>query len=82
MITRDDWLKALADAGVDSGEHDPDALTIAEFTALMNLSTQAAARRLNALVAAGKAARTHKLSAAKDGRMVRHVAYRLTEGTA
>ena len=77
-ISRDEWLKALTDAGV---EDDQGATTAGEFAALFGLNRLTAERRLKALEAAGKVTRTHKRSARTDGRIVTCVAYRLVTET-
>lgn len=75
-INRDVWLKALADIGED-GQSDPEAITTTDFMAMMHVDRQMARRRLDKLVAAGKATRTFKRERSTDGRMVRCVGYRL-----
>lgn len=81
MIARDAWLKALEEAGQPT-EDDQEAVTIREFAEMFQLRREAATRRLEALVAAGKATRTTKASAVLDGagrtRTYRVAAYRLT----
>lgn len=76
MISRDEWLKALGDAGLNPPS-DEEAMTVHEFMELFNLTRYTADRRLQALARAGRATRTHKYSAAPDGRMRHHIAYRL-----
>ena len=75
-ITRDDWLKALTEAGANL-EDDQDAVTVAEFMAMFDLVRYTAERRLRALAAAGKATVTRKRMTATDGRRVYCIAYRL-----
>lgn len=77
MITRDEWLKALVEAGVGGRPDDREALTTAEFGAMMGLNELNARRQLEKLVAAGKATRTSKWSNGKDGRRLSMNAYRL-----
>lgn len=75
-ITRDEWLHALAEAG-DDGIDDQDAITTSEFMAMMGVNRDTARRKLERLVAAGKAARTTKREHATDGRWIRCIGYRL-----
>lgn len=74
IINRDEWLHALAEAGIDQTS-EPDAVTVAEFAAMLGVRDHTAARQLQALEQAGKAKRTRKRSARRDGRMMSHVAY-------
>ncbi len=80
-ITRDDWLKALAEAGIDDVEDDQQAVTAAEFGAMFGLPAYSGERRLKALAAAGKATRTRKRVKLSNGRIVSCVAYRLVTPT-
>ena len=81
-INRDEWLKALKDAGYeDPGVDDQSAITIAEFAAMMNIPEATASNQLRALVARGKAERTQKRQMNTYGRRVSYVAYRLTTET-
>jgi hypothetical protein len=57
MITRDDWLAALAAA---SPTDDPDALTITELSAVWGKSRSQTAALVKRLVATGRAARATK----------------------
>jgi hypothetical protein len=76
-ISRDDWLSALESAGFTQ-ENDQGAITIPEFMAMMGLaSLPAASKRLDTLVAQGKAKRTRKVAVGTDGRQLSRVAYRL-----
>lgn len=75
-ISRDDWLRAMAEIG-DSTEDDHDAVTILEFANLFGLRRESAARRLRRLEAAGRARRTAKISVGVDGRRLRLIAFRL-----
>lgn len=77
-IRRDDWLKALGDAGI-STEDDPTAITIGEFGALFGMSISVSRRHLDHLVSIGKATRTHKRQLSITGKMVNYVAFRLTK---
>ena len=81
-INRDEWLKALKDAGFeDPGVDDQDAITIGEFAKLMGVPEATASNQLRALVARGKATRTLKKAMNTYGRRVSYVAYRLTTET-
>jgi hypothetical protein len=77
-IDRDAWLRALEEVGI-SDTTDDQALTVAEFCALMGLRVTAAYRRLQALQKAGKAIRTRKRITDKAGRYITLSAYRLLE---
>ena len=77
-ICRDEWLKALEEAGVSTVD-DQQAITIAEFAALFQLTVSTASRQLRTLVAQGRAVETRKTSAARDGRRVSHVAFRMVD---
>ena len=78
-ISRDEWLRALADVGFIEGENDEHAVTVAEFGQLIGLERTAATKRLRALVAAGKATETYKRVQAQSGQVVRCRAYRLID---
>lgn len=76
--SRDDWLKALGEVGLHH-ESDENALTVLEYAALMGQKQSTAYGHLESLVASGKAIKTRKRSPTSTyGRMVSHVAYRLT----
>ena len=81
-ISRDEWLQALVEAGCHEDEHDPDAITVGEFAALMDMPRQRAERRLQRLEATGRARRTYKVGQTQSGRTVRFVAYRLVPADA
>ena len=73
-INRDEWLKALGEAErVD----DPEAVTVMEFATMLGFAREAASRRLQALVKAGKAEKVTKRCAISDGRLMSLSAYRL-----
>lgn len=78
-INRDEWLKALSDAGVVPGEDDQGAVTVLEFAAMFTppLVRMTATRHLEKLVTAGKAVKTRKRSQDPNGRFHSMVAYRL-----
>lgn len=59
MITKDAWLAAL-DAAQMLPPDDPDAITIAEFAALVGVKRVAAQRRLDQLVSKGLATPTRR----------------------
>lgn len=77
-ISRDEWLKALTDAGLHETD-DQEAVTVPEFAAMFGLDRQTADRRLKRLEAIGKATRVRKRApaAGRDGRMCWYVAFRL-----
>lgn len=75
-INRDQWLGALRDAGMPH-EDDQQAVTIRDFMTMLGLKREAARRRLDALVDAGKAVRTSKREARSNGSAHAAVAYRL-----
>ena len=76
-INRDDWLRALTEAGL-THDGDQDAITATEFGAMFNLKRAAARYKLAQLVEAGKAVPTRKRVADAAGRIVVVPAYRLT----
>lgn len=78
MISRDDWLTALTDAGLHH-ENDELALTALEFAAMFGLTRSTAESQLSVLVAHGKATRTRKRLVNGYGRTVSYVAYRLAD---
>lgn len=75
-INRDEWLKALNDAGLME-QGDPNALTVTEFAAMFDLKPTSAKRRLAILVESGRAKQTRKRIQDSSGRMVVVNAYRL-----
>jgi len=75
-INRDEWLSALRDAGLYQ-EVDSDSLTVQEYADMMGLKRAKAQRQLLALVAAGKAARTHKRVIDSNGRQYVYTAFKL-----
>lgn len=77
-ITRDEWLKALSEAGVGI-QDDPSAITIREFGTMFGLTDYTAVRRLKALVAKGLAIETRKVAPGRDGRRCQFIAYRLLD---
>lgn len=77
-ITRDDWLKALNEAGVVT-EDDQNAVTVNEFMVMFDLPRQQASRQLIQLEAAGRAVRTRKIGTTPDGKTVRYLAFRLRQ---
>ena len=79
-INRDEWLAALSAANIPT-EDDPSAVTIGEFAAMLGTGRVAAQLRLDTLVTAGLATRTHK-SVAVAGRGPRLlIAYKLVTET-
>jgi hypothetical protein len=79
MITRDEWLSALNEAGYHDEKHDPDAVTAPEFAALFGISRRAAECRLKRLVEIGQATRTFKRTTRMDGKPLTLPAYRLVK---
>ena len=77
-ISRDEWLKALSEAGLPM-ENDESALTLLEFAELCNIPRTTAQGYLAKLVKAGKASPTWKMKATSSGAMIRHRAYRLVQ---
>ena len=77
-ISREDWLKALAEANVPT-ENDQQAVTVAEFAAMLDLTPWMAAYRLRNLHRNGRAVRTSKRGPDSRGRQKALVAYRLVE---
>ena len=75
-IARDEWLKALNEAGLVH-ENDTEAVTVAEFAEMFGVDRQTADRQLQRLAQAGKATKTRKAGHAPDGRRLSFVAYRL-----
>lgn len=76
MITRDDWLNALADVK-RSALVETDAISIQEFAKMLGVGRSAAAHRMKRLLAAGKAEATTKAMLRSDGSLVTVPAYRL-----
>lgn len=75
-ITRDDWLRAMQEAGLVH-ETDDGALTVTEFAEMFNLKSSTARRRLEMLVEAKKARETRKQVEDAQGRKTIVLAYRL-----
>lgn len=78
MITREDWLKALAEANIQT-ENDQQAVTVHEFAEMMGLTPWMAAYHLRNLHRNGRAVRTSKRGPDSLGRRRMLVAYRLIE---
>lgn len=77
-ISRDEWLKALADIGQDE-RTDEDAITVSEFAEMMGIKRTAAGDRLRMLVQAGRAIEKRKAVFDSRGRRCVHLAYRLID---
>lgn len=75
-IARDLWLAAL---GESDAALDPDALTVQEFGALLEISNGPARTRLERLVREGKAVKVRKRITLSDGRTQPVGAYRLKD---
>ena len=81
-INRDEWLKALTEAGTNDHEDDQEAVTVNEFAALFDppMNRQTASRRLLELERKGLAIRTHKrIGRMHNGYMANMLAYRLVK---
>lgn len=76
-LTRDDWLTALREAGLEQTDDDDRAVTVREFAAMFDCGREAAQGRLTALVSAGKAIRCVKRLRDASGRWQRVPAFRL-----
>ena len=76
-ISRDEWLKALHDAGVQAAEDDQSALTVYEFAAMMSVPLGTAAGQLRKLVALGRAKATSKWGVSSAGRRIQYRCYKL-----
>lgn len=76
-ISRDEWLKALNEAGLPT-ESDEEALTASEYAELMGgIPRSTANGHLDRLVRAGKAIRTWKRQIRSDGDTIMSPAFRL-----
>ena len=76
MINRDLWLKATEE--VERAELPPsDALTMAEYAALIGAQRFAAKKRLDRLLAQGKVEIVTKVIRRTDGNLLRVRAFRL-----
>lgn len=75
-ISRDEWLQAL---GAAAQPCDPDALTAQEIAQQFGVSTMTAWRRVNKLIAEGRAVATVKEIATRDGHTKRVPAYKLVK---
>lgn len=76
-ISRDEWLRALEDAGISDTEDDQEALTMEELAALLGIPRQTAMHRIKKLAEMGKVKRTHKWGTNSYGRRMHYVAWRL-----
>ena len=76
MITRDDWLSALALA---TEPEDPDALTMHELAALCQTSRRAMEHRVKQLADEGKVTRHWKMVTNGAGHRRRVSAYKLVK---
>ncbi len=79
MITRDDWLKAIAETmpppPVD------DAITVKEFAEMADCTLHAARKKLLQMVTLGTAKMVKKRQAGSDGRQMRITAFQLIKQT-
>ena len=76
-ISREDWLAATAEAQADRADNDPGLLSYYDYATLLQVALGTAVKRLNGLVAAGRAMRTTKRTVTADGRLRTVVAFRL-----
>ncbi len=76
-ISRDEWLKALGDAGYQDDVDDKDSISIDEFATMFGLPRTTAESRLRALVNDGKAVRSKKWGVTAYGRRVQLRTFRL-----
>lgn len=77
LITRDDWLKALADTTQEQVETDPSIVSYNEFADLLGVAYGTARKRLNGLVKSGRAHRVMKRTLTADGRCRNVIAFKL-----
>ena len=76
-LSRDLWIKALEEAGIQGGVDDQDAMTVHEFAAMMGLAPTTARYQLARLVSTGKATKTTKMGRDSRGHRTCYVSYRL-----
>lgn len=77
-LNRDAWLQAIAEANAQALTDDPNVLTLRELSVLFGVLRPAAQRRIDRLIAAGKAERTQKRILREGDALTRVVpAYRL-----
>ena len=77
-ITRDEWLKAMSEAGLTTHEvDDQSALTVPEFAEMMKCPRGTADTKLRALEHHGKAIKTRKTVLNSYGRLVSMKAFKL-----
>ena len=76
MISREEWLQAVAEA-TDATLNDPDAITTAELATALNCSVPTARRRAALLVRQGKAVTATKVVMRHGRGPQRMPAYRL-----
>lgn len=82
MITRDDWLAALAEAERQMPEQDPAWLTVKELEDVFEVSNTSAKRKAERLVELGLAELGSKWIRLGDGSLRKVPAYRLKERSA
>jgi hypothetical protein len=75
-ITRDEWLRAVADA---EGPLDQDAISAGELGAMLQIPSRTALDRLSRMVSTGKAVRTFKVVTDASGRRRRVTAFKLVK---
>lgn len=79
MINRDEWLNAIAEAGIGVTADDQGAITIKEFSELLGIGRPRAEDRMRELMDKGLAVRTTKRILRVDGASYPVPAYRLKE---
>lgn len=79
QITRDEWLKAIADTMPPAPVED--AITVREFSELAGCAFTTAMIKLKAMEKAGKARRVRKKILLADGRWLPVVAFQLVKTT-
>lgn len=77
-ISRDEWLKALDDAGLVVVD-DQSAVSVSEFGTMFGIERTAALRRLSQLEALGRAVRTKKRIRDATNRQYTVTAWKLAE---
>lgn len=76
-ISRDEWLRAMEEAGLQDMVDDQSAMTVIEFADMFAIDRNAAARRLRQLHHAGRAVKTQKRCPDSRGRIYFQPAWKL-----
>lgn len=79
MIRREDWLKAVDEAGIKRHEVTDDAITLVEFAALIGVKRPQASNRMRELIALGKAREVRRMQLRASGGYYPVPAYVLVE---